>query len=214
LTERSSAAVWLASWRGAGIDVRSWWFRWVAYFSAGVVSSSDLYRAWARLASERCGVAPEPSEELYNAHSAWVKSLVPADRLLVFRHDMGWEPLCKFLGRELEVDPGVGGCQTVRGQNVPFPRNNERRYLRFYKRMAVLCGLVVWIAIALLIWSTYDLLRRRVVRDGHVDVFKLYLSVMLAYLPELLASGQRVLKSAGGMSAELSYNIQGPFVCD
>ncbi len=34
----------------------------------------------------------------YQQHIEEVKSAVPADRLLIFSVDQGWEPLCKFLG--------------------------------------------------------------------------------------------------------------------
>jgi hypothetical protein len=34
----------------------------------------------------------------YEQHAERVKAGVPADRLLVFSADQGWEPLCRFLG--------------------------------------------------------------------------------------------------------------------
>jgi hypothetical protein len=99
----------------------------------GVLSSSDLYRAWVRLAAERTGVAPVPSEELYHAHGRWVRELVPKVNLLVYRHEMGWAPICEFLGRQSDA------------KTMPaFPHTNERGVLRFYKRMAMLCGLITW----------------------------------------------------------------------
>jgi hypothetical protein len=48
---------------------------------------------------------------VYQAHLAQVKASVPADRLLVFAVDQGWEPLCKFL--------------RVKVPDVPFPHANE-----------------------------------------------------------------------------------------
>ncbi|KAL4998608.1 hypothetical protein BDV10DRAFT_184993 [Aspergillus recurvatus] len=122
LTERTSAAVWLRSWRGFGIDLRSDCFRWVGYWVPGVVAANDLYRGWMQLAAERFGVEAEPSEELYHAHSAWVKSIVPQERLLVFKCQDGWGPLCEFLGRQ---------------RPNPFPHGNEAGYLRYYKRVAM-----------------------------------------------------------------------------
>ena len=35
--------------------------------------------------------------EVYERHNAEVKRTIPAERLLVFEVDQGWEPLCKFL---------------------------------------------------------------------------------------------------------------------
>ena len=37
----------------------------------------------------------------YEEHIEEVKAAVPADRLLIFRVDQGWEPLCKFLDVEM-----------------------------------------------------------------------------------------------------------------
>lgn len=50
--------------------------------------------------------------EVFNQHNSQVQATVPADRLLVFRVQDGWEPLCRFLGREVPAD-------------VPFPHLNE-----------------------------------------------------------------------------------------
>jgi len=36
----------------------------------------------------------------YQAHSETVRAEVPADRLLVFSADQGWDPLCDFLGMD------------------------------------------------------------------------------------------------------------------
>jgi hypothetical protein len=48
----------------------------------------------------------------YHQHIADVKASVPADRLLVFQVDQGWEPLCQFLG--------------VPAPDGPFPNVNDR----------------------------------------------------------------------------------------
>lgn len=48
----------------------------------------------------------------YNAHTEEVKDTIPAERLLVFSADQGWEPFAEFLG--------------VTGKSGPFPRENDR----------------------------------------------------------------------------------------
>lgn len=50
--------------------------------------------------------------EVFERHNREVQEHVPADRLLVFRVQDGWEPLCKFLGREVPPE-------------IPFPHLNE-----------------------------------------------------------------------------------------
>lgn len=50
--------------------------------------------------------------DVFNAHNQAVQENVPADRLLVFRVQEGWEPLCKFLERDVP-------------KGTPFPHLNE-----------------------------------------------------------------------------------------
>jgi hypothetical protein len=49
--------------------------------------------------------------EIFNKHNREVQEYVPPERLLVFRVQDGWDPLCKFLGREVPT--------------VAFPHLNE-----------------------------------------------------------------------------------------
>ena len=51
---------------------------------------------------------------VFNRHNQEVQEHVPRERLLVFRVQEGWEPLCKFLG-----------CEVPEG--IPFPHLNEGR---------------------------------------------------------------------------------------
>jgi len=53
--------------------------------------------------------------ERYNAHLEEVRAGIPADRLLDFSVDQGWEPLCDFLG--------------VPVPETPFPQVNEREHM-------------------------------------------------------------------------------------
>lgn len=50
--------------------------------------------------------------EVFERHNREVQEHVPVDRLLVFRVQEGWEPLCRFLG-----------CEVPKG--IPFPHLNE-----------------------------------------------------------------------------------------
>ena len=47
----------------------------------------------------------------YDKHYAEVRATVPKERLLEYRMGSGWEPLCKFLDKEIP--------------NVPFPHRND-----------------------------------------------------------------------------------------
>jgi hypothetical protein len=77
------------------------------------------------------------SKDRYREHYALVRKLTPPDRLLEFRLNDGWGPLCDFLGKPVP--------------DVPFPHLNEKKWLdekvqiviqRGIKRL--LWKLIVW----------------------------------------------------------------------
>ncbi|MFV2173167.1 sulfotransferase family protein [Actinomadura sp. LOL_016] len=55
---------------------------------------------------------PDHAKRVFTEHNAAVRREIPADRLLVFEIDQGWEPLCAFLDVPVPDDP--------------FPRANDR----------------------------------------------------------------------------------------
>lgn len=55
----------------------------------------------------------EKAIALFKQHNEEVKAHVPEDRLLIFRPEQGWEPLCEFLG--------------VPVPEVPYPKKNQRK---------------------------------------------------------------------------------------
>jgi hypothetical protein len=57
------------------------------------------------------GEAEPLSQNVYHQHVAWLKSVVPADRLVFFDVKDGWEPLCRALGENIP--------------DMPFPKIND-----------------------------------------------------------------------------------------
>lgn len=55
------------------------------------------------------------AKDKYRAHYAMVRELTPRDRLLEFKLEDGWEPLCRHLGKPVP--------------DVPFPKMNEQVWL-------------------------------------------------------------------------------------
>ncbi|KAL1798888.1 hypothetical protein ACET3X_002925 [Alternaria dauci] len=77
---------------------------------------------------------PAATVETYDKHIAYLKRVVPEDKLVFFKVKDGWEPLCKVLGKEVP-------------QDIPFPRINDGEAIdRLAKRM-VTKGLLRWLAI-------------------------------------------------------------------
>ena len=142
---RKNPHVWLASYYGLGIDLRSRLYRILGYWVPGVVHSSDLFIAWAKVYEDRFGLLASqvPSAEMYLKHNTWVQELVPHENLLVYQPSMGWAPLCRFLDKEEPT-------------GLTFPRVNEAAFLRRVKRIAMLIGLVVWVLLlSLVAWMLF-----------------------------------------------------------
>ncbi|CAN8104759.1 unnamed protein product [Discula destructiva] len=81
----------------------------------------------------------------YKAHYRRVREMVPKDRLLEFKMEDGWGPLCEFLGKEIP-------------EGVPFPRRNDAAELKAALRANVVRGfwilagsVVPWIAVAVVV---------------------------------------------------------------
>ena len=73
---------------------------------------------------ERCLIRPfagnfssrEFTISVFENHNAEVIKYIPADRLLIYRVEQGWKPLCEFLNVPIPDD-------------IPFPHANDRQHL-------------------------------------------------------------------------------------
>ena len=86
-----------------------------------------LREIWMMLYGER----EPPTRVTYNRHIAWLKEVVPEDRLVFFDVKDGWEPLCKALGKEIP-------------DGIPFPRINDGEAIDRFAKKHVQRGLVRW----------------------------------------------------------------------
>lgn len=77
-------------------------------------------------------------EKQYDAHNAAVEKRVPEDQLLLFNVKEGWDPLCRFLGKEVPT--------------TPFPNVNESDDL---KRATVMMKIVSYGWIPFLVSAGY-----------------------------------------------------------
>lgn len=74
---------------------------------------------------------PEPVElHHWNAHMAYLKRVVPEDKLVFFDVRDGWGPLCKALGKEVP--------------DVEFPRINDSKAIDELARTMTIKGLQRW----------------------------------------------------------------------
>lgn len=62
------------------------------------------------------GNFPKNGRNLFNKHYYMVRELAPREKLLEFRVQDGWEPLCKFLGYDIPGTPFPTGNTTAEVQ--------------------------------------------------------------------------------------------------
>ncbi|KAK7914037.1 hypothetical protein PG985_011740 [Apiospora marii] len=75
----------------------------------------------------------KPAPELLELHNAWVRRTVPNDRLLEVDLASGWEPLCKFLNKQVPDEP--------------FPRVNDSQARDEFMRAVMWKAGVSWVGI-------------------------------------------------------------------
>lgn len=71
-----------------------------------------------------------PIRQMYHLHVAWLKEVVPEDRLVFFNVKDGWEPLCKALGKDVP--------------DQPFPHINDSEAVDKIVRFHIRRGLTRW----------------------------------------------------------------------
>lgn len=105
-------------------DPNSWWASHVAMFRLGGEASqhiTDEQQGWAeasgfaRMQTALATIAPAMFDgrifdkqhclRVYQDHYEQVRRTVPAERLLTYRVQDGWEPLCGFLGVAIPAEP-------------------------------------------------------------------------------------------------------------
>jgi hypothetical protein len=93
------------------------------------------------------------AKDRYTRHYAEIRSAVPRDRLLEFRLEDGWKPLCEFLDKEVPDVPFP--VKNKRGEHVERVRQKQNVFLqhvakRFVKNAVPwafsvgVIGLIVW----------------------------------------------------------------------
>lgn len=125
---------WEKSMEGISNAATMWFLRFVLFplpalrYFVGYINV--LRDAWIKLYGEK-----EPLTRLtYDGHIAWLKRIVPEDRLIFFNVKDGWEPLCNALGKEVP-------------DGVPFPRINDGDAIEAFAKKHVQRGLLRWAGI-------------------------------------------------------------------
>ncbi|KAF5244781.1 hypothetical protein FAUST_2298 [Fusarium austroamericanum] len=140
---RPDGKVWAKSAEESFWFFFSPWFKWV-----GMLWTND--RLWYKLnmvtkakCKEDYGTTDIFSAECYDTY--YRRLLIEAKKrnreVLIFKAEDGWEPLCKFLGKEVP--------------NEPFPRLNEKKTFQIVKRIFIAKGLLSWVALFGATWGVW-----------------------------------------------------------
>lgn len=78
----------------------------------------------------RLGVKGFQGPEVLETHEAFLRRVVPSERLFFYRVRDGWGPLCELLKVPVPAQP--------------FPYNNKPEDVRAVKRLVVGAGSVAW----------------------------------------------------------------------
>jgi Sulfotransferase domain len=102
------------------------------------------------------GSFPTQGKQWYFDHNQRIRDLVPSERLLEFNPKEGWEPLCRFLGKEVpeSVFPRSNeSAGFTKGIDREFLVFKLRRYRVLLRRFSVLMVLSAVILSVLSVWS-------------------------------------------------------------
>lgn len=122
---------WVKSMESVQNASTMWFLRFVLFPLPGMRYFVDyinlLRKQWLHLYDETDPV----TTKAYHNHIAYLKKVVPKERLVFFNVQEGWEPLCRALGKEVP-------------KGVEFPRINDGEAIERLAKRMVKKGLVRW----------------------------------------------------------------------
>ena len=130
--KRATPEEWVESVRSTLAYFYTWQYHLLTYWVPTCYWHHQIYVEYARLAKRRYGVDDMFSAECYNRHNEWVHRVATTrgKEVLEWTPEDGWEPLCKFLGRQVP--------------NEAFPRTNETAEIHKLTAVLIKKGLRVW----------------------------------------------------------------------
>ncbi|CAG5080481.1 Oidioi.mRNA.OKI2018_I69.PAR.g9609.t1.cds [Oikopleura dioica] len=131
-----------------------WWrlnngiYRWVFNHAA---QAMGLYMDWIRpllLGPESRNFHGDNMDVLrlkYRMHNQYVMNNCPKDKLLVWRIEEGWEPICKFLGKPVPDGPlphknRLGGVIQELAESVDYQAMVRKQTISLVLRMGIIAG--------------------------------------------------------------------------
>lgn len=146
LNKRNNAQQWINSIQGSLAYFGTMQFHMITYLwktdrllYSNVAATNAM---WKR----RFGLDTMFQIESYDAHNEWVRSEAKkrGRPVLEWTTSDGWEPLCKFLGKEPPKDGRA------------FPHLNDSATVKMVKRILLTRGLLSWAALGASIWAGWQ----------------------------------------------------------
>ena len=111
------------------------WGHWLASLDPWFVGPiRDVHVRWAKdwMGVSSAAEMRSKAKEKYREHYALVRRLVPRERILEYRLGSGWEPLCKFLVKEVPDAefPRVNEAASMHEKMTIIARRGMRNFLK------------------------------------------------------------------------------------
>ena len=113
----------------------------ISYITGHIVSGPAMYRMIKKLTlSQFNGRLSDRKQiiDVFEKHNAEIVKHVPPERLLIYKVDQGWKPLCNFLNVPVPED-------------IPFPHINDRQELSNVLNKIETRGRLIILAISILL---------------------------------------------------------------
>ncbi|KAJ9634301.1 uncharacterized protein PV06_00470 [Exophiala oligosperma] len=129
---KGGATDWATSMKTTIAPFMSWSYRVACYWSVPDWWHYQTEIAWEGDVRKRFGVNHFWDSGVYDMHNEWVKRVCRehGKDVLLWEPGMGWEELCRFLGKEVPV--------------VPLPRNNDRKKMEGVVKWRIALGWKLW----------------------------------------------------------------------
>ncbi|XP_039252920.2 uncharacterized protein LOC120330140 isoform X1 [Styela clava] len=104
----------------------------------------------------------EPNElkwkQAFRRHNAYVKSVIPEEKLLIYSVSEGWEPLCKFLDKAVPLKEFPFENKAGSKDRIAVKLMTDSKLIRGIKKDLLNICLILPILFAFLAWFCYRLL--------------------------------------------------------
>ena len=143
---RNSPEAWVTSVKATIANVfGTGLMYYLTYFVPEMHQGFLINNLWDEQTKAKYGVGVI-TPQYYDFHNDWIRRVVPKERLLEFKATDGWDPICKFLGKERPAGD--------------YPHRNDAKAANQIIRSFAIWGVGIWVVVGLSGWGAVLGLRR------------------------------------------------------